>query len=393
MSSLVECMDLDGIVNYSKKIQIYPTKKQKSIFRNWIGTARVAYNKTVEYLKQPGTKANWKSIKGEILKSLLEWSKETPYQIRSIAIRDACKAISAAKKKFKLTKVIQKVKFKSRKTPTQSCYIPKSALVSGGIYPTLTGGKIDTVEKLPSEYGDARLISEKGRWFISISFKQKQLKTESQGRVVSLDPGIRTFQTFYSENSCGKLGEGDFGRIQRLCFYLDKLLSKRKLEKKRLKKLKFKRAIQSIQLKIRNLIDELHHKVAVFLVKNFDIIILPKFNVSDMVRKGYRKLQSKSVRAMLTFSHYRFSLFLKHKANEHGKLVLDQSEAYTSKTVSWTGEIVNNLGGKKVIRSKETGLEMDRDYNGARGIFLRALGDQPFLQRNLQTTSASDIIS
>ena len=51
-------------------------------------------------------------------------------------------------------------------------------------------------------------------------------------------------------------------------------------------------------------------------------------------------------------------------------------EAYTSKTASWTGEIVN-IGSAKVIRSN--GIEMERDENGARGIFLRALVDSPIL--------------
>ena len=50
-------------------------------------------------------------------------------------------------------------------------------------------------------------------------------------------------------------------------------------------------------------------------------------------------------------------------------------DAFTLKTVSWTGEIVKNLGGARTIKSAATGLKMDRDLNGARGIFLRALVD------------------
>lgn len=55
----------------------------------------------------------------------------------------------------------------------------------------------------------------------------------------------------------------------------------------------------------------------------------------------------------------------------------------TSKTVSWTGEINHKLGGAKTVVSKVDGRRMDRDYNGARGIFLRALGDTPMLRDNL----------
>ena len=73
---------------------------------------------------------------------------------------------------------------------------------------------------------------------------------------------------------------------------------------------------------------------------------------------------------MLTLSHYRVKDVLKHKALEYGVQVVDVCEAYTSRTVSWTGEIVANLGGSKVIKSSE-GHRMDRDLNGARGIFIK----------------------
>jgi putative transposase len=86
---------------------------------------------------------------------------------------------------------------------------------------------------------------------------------------------------------------------------------------------------------------------------------------------------------MLTLSHYEFKQFLKWKAWENHKVVIDCNEAYTSKTVSWTGEIINKLGGAKTIESTSTQLKMDRDLNGARGIFLRALVDTPWLREHL----------
>jgi putative transposase len=83
---------------------------------------------------------------------------------------------------------------------------------------------------------------------------------------------------------------------------------------------------------------------------------------------------------LLTLSHYRFKQFLKHKAFETSKVVLDVNEAYTSKTVSWTDEIISNLGGAKFVKSPSSGKVMNRDLNGARGIFLRALVDTPSLK-------------
>ena len=67
--------------------------------------------------------------------------------------------------------------------------------------------------------------------------------------------------------------------------------------------------------------------------------------------------------------------------------MLEVNEAYTSKTCSWDGSVEQILGGGTVIRD-DKGFGMDRDINGARGIFLRALGDSPFL-RTMVTQVAS----
>jgi len=81
---------------------------------------------------------------------------------------------------------------------------------------------------------------------------------------------------------------------------------------------------------------------------------------------------------MLTWSHYKFKMFLKNKALEFGKIVIEVCEAYTSVTESWSGKIVN-IGGSKVIGSGK--IKLDRDLNGARNIFVRSLGDSPSLKK------------
>ena len=342
-----------------------------------MGTSRYVYNETIKYLQQPDTKANWKAIKTDLIKSLPEWAQKIPYQIKSIAIKDACTAVKNAKKKYKQTGEIQQVKFRSRRDKIQSCYIPKSAVSPKGLYHRILGS-IRFTERLPEEIGDCRLVRHLGVTYICIPHVVPRSISENQGRVVAVDPGVRSFMTLFSEASFGWLGQQDIGRIQRLCYYLDNLIS-RSTKASAKKRYRMRKAADSIRLKIRNLVDELHHQIARFLVDNFDIILLPTFETSQMTIKKGRKIRSKTVRQMLTFSHYRFKQFLKHKAFEAGKTVLDVNEAYTSKTVSWTGEIIHNLGGRKKIKSSD-GQVMDRDLNGGRGIFLRSLVDIPSLK-------------
>ncbi|NEN99899.1 MAG: transposase [Moorea sp. SIO3I7] len=368
----------------SKKIRIFLNAEQRSIVRKWFGVSRYVFNRTVKMLENGETKANWKAIKTDILNNLPEWCKTVPYQIKSIGIKDACIAVREAKKKYQKTGQINRVRFRSRKNPVQSCYIPKSAVSSKGIYHTKLG-ELTFAETLPGEYGDCRLTSTNGDYYLTVPHKTTQVKTENQGRVVALDPGVRTFLTFFSENSIGKIGCGDFSRIQRLCSHLDSLFSKISKAKRKQKR-RMRKAARRIIIRIQNLINELHHKAARFLVNNFDVILLPTFETSEMAKKGSRKIRSKTVRNLLSFAHYRFKEFLKHKALETGKTMVDVCEAYTSKTVSWTGELIN-IGGSKKIKSKIDGRSMDRDINGARGIFLRALVDTPWLRNQLALAS------
>ena len=149
-----------------------------------------------------------------------------------------------------------------------------------------------------------------------------------------------------------------------------------------------RRAANRMRLRIENLVQELHRQAARFLIDSFDLILLPGFETSEMVERRRRRIRSKTVRNLLSLAHYRFKIFIRHKADEVGAIVLDVNEAYTTKTVSWTGELLEGLGGASVVVEHD-GERMDRDYNGARGIYLCALGDIPALRASLLGCAAS----
>jgi putative transposase len=364
----------------SKKIRIFLSPEQKALLKQWFGVSRYVYNTTIKLLQKPGTKADWKAIKTGILQSLREWAKAVPYQIKSIAIKDACQAVKKAKADFKKTGKICRCQFRSRKDTKQSLYIPKSAIKETGIYHTILG-QSKLKEALPKGFSDGRLTLAYGEYYLIVSEEVQPHRTDNQGRVVALDPGVRTFMTFFSESAYGWLGNDCNLQIQKLCFKLDKLISKMSKAPSAQKK-RFKKAADRLKSKIQHLVKELHHKTARFLVDNFDAILLPSFESSQMVSKSCRQLRSKTVRQMLTLSHYQFKKHLEWKAWESGKVALtDINEAYTSKTVSWTGE-VKKIGGSRVIKDAD-GNCMNRDLNGARGIFLRALVDTPWLSSHL----------
>lgn len=355
----------------SRKIRIYPTQLQKILLSKFFGIQRLSYNKAIEFLKKPDTVANWKSIKTEIIQSLPEFSNEVPYQVRSIAIKDACTAVSLAKRKCLKYKQFQNVRFRSKKDLRQNFVVPTNAINTkkGEIY-TRTLGRVRFSEPLPEIKYDCRLIKSGNEYYICIPVdKVTKIPDNQRKEVVALDPGVRTFITFFSPEMIGKIGSKDISRIYRLCYTLDDIqsrMSKSLCKKKR----KLRLISDKIRKKIRNLIDECHHKVARFLCLNYKTILLPEFNTIDMVSK----LSSKTARAMFTWSHYRFKMFLSHKCEELSSELLIVNESYTSKTCSICGEI-NNIGSREKYRCRRCGISHDRDINGARGMFLKAMRD------------------
>lgn len=379
-SSVAECTPLEATAKKSKKIRVFLSAEQRKLLKHWFGVSRYVYNETIKHLQQASTKANWMAVAPIILSALPDWAKPVPYQIKKIAVKDACLAVKAAKKGFGKDGQIRKCKFRSRKDRQQTVFIPKSAIKECGVYHTILG-RCALSEALPKNFSDGRLTLAYGEYYLIVSEEVQPQQTENQGRVVALDPGVVTFVTYFSELSYGWLGDSANLQIQKLCFKLDKLQTK--ISKAPCsQKYRLKKAADRIRAKIQHMVKELHHKTARFLVDNFDVILLPSFESSQMVSKSRRKIRSKSVRQMLTLSHYQFKKHLEWKAWESGKVALtDINEAYTSKTVSWTGE-VKKIGGSRIIKDTN-GNRMNRDLNGARGIFLRALVDTPWLKSHL----------
>ena len=367
MFSHAECTDLE--VTKTKLLRISPTKRQTQIFKSWTDCSRFVFNQTISYIRScVGWTPSWMDIKKDMKQFLPEWCKKVPFQIKGIAVKEACNAFWKAK---------GSPSFRTRKNPEQSCFLPKTAISKKGIYLRISGKGLFFQEALPEKPKDSRLIWRYEKWWLSIPHKAETKRSENQARIVALDPGVRNFLAFYAPNTVGFLGKGDFSRIQRLCFHMDNLISKRGLSKNKQKRKAYTKALNRMRGKIKFLIDELHHKCSKFLLDNFDIILLPTFETKQMANKKNRKIRAKSVRQMLTFSHYKFKCFLKWKAEQAGKIVVDVNEAYTSKTHPETGKI-KNIGGAKTIKLLD-GSRAERDFIGARNILIKWLSEYFFL--------------
>ena len=182
---------------------------------------------------------------------------------------------------------------------------------------------------------------------------------------ISLDTGIRTFQTGYTKDHIVEMGKECWKRLYSLLLEVDKCNS---LLAKYGYKRKWKIRKAQLYHKIQNLKNELHWKSCSYLVKNYENILLPEFAIMSMV-KG--KLPKRIKRLLYLFSFYKFKEKLQFKGTEYGSNIVIVDESYTSKTCTNCGNLHKSLGSNKTYKCKKCEIVIDRDVNGARNILLK----------------------
>ena len=388
-----------------------------------MGTSRYLYNKTIEYINSDQPPLNKGKLRTKFVSNVTDdllWQKETPQGVREGGVFDAYNAFDSNMKKFKKTGIPFQLKFRSRKARSQTINLPVDSLKRDfKLYPRLlgknsailtyrkeqmnvlfrsktinemtdkldkdgkimmdkngkkirvkTGRKIDCGEILNHELKIQKLKT--GEWYLLVPLEIEVSGSDNQGAIISLDPGVRTFQTGYSpDGSVLKFGDGDIKIIRNYMLKTDKLQSKLFGIKGR-KRLRYRKAFLGRLRNVQNRIKDCHRKVVKYLVDNFDVIIVPIFHSKEMSYRDKRRINSVTVRNMMGWSHYKFRMMLISKVLEYGKKrILFPSEEYTSKTCTRCGVIKNNLGSAKIFKCCSCGLVIDRDVNGSRNILLK----------------------
>ena len=280
--------------------------------------------------------------------------------------------------------------FKTKKNPNQMCFVDKRALKPDKfkIFSQRTKGSEFRLRKKMLAWWKKNITTiesnvivkrEKNRYFFCIVMDKEEIKVKQPREFVALDPGVRTFQTFYSdEDVAGKIGDNICEELIDIGFKVDKIISKLTTDKTIKNKTRYnlKKRCHLLRTKIRHKTDDLHWKACDFLCSNFKNIYLPSFQVQGMVTslpKRARVIGSKTVRNMLFLSHYKFKERLIYKAKTKGANVVICEEHYTTKTCGGCGH-QQMMGEKKVFDCEKCPFVLDRDYNGARNIFIKNIG-------------------
>lgn len=408
----------------TRKVRIYPNQIQKTLFNKCFNAHRYFYNKAIEQFNinyNNKLKADsFITVRNKVLINEADlseennnlWMKEIPYDTRQLAVKVAVSSRNAAISNLRNGNIDHfKMRFLSKKTSNNIFYINKRALVNGHLFKQKlyemvdkfgkNGKKLKTKQKidhsllvskkikkskakelddiLQSSAGDFAIKQElDGKYYALIVVTPTDKVLERSNNICALDPGVRTFQTMYSENSIGEFGYDTskvlyniYRRIDKLTSVLNKNDITYPLNSK--KRYKLNKRCALLRTKIKNIANDLHWKTSDYLTKNFDVILLPIFSSKKMANHNNRKIGKTTTRLLLGLSHYSFQQKLIYKANQRGKKVILCKEHYTTKCCGKCGALNENIGGKKIFHCKSCDLEMDRDIHAARNILLRGL--------------------
>jgi IS605 OrfB family transposase len=147
-----------------------------------------------------------------------------------------------------------------------------------------------------------------------------------------IDIGCRTFMTIYSNNKCIEVGNDKIiNCIDRVNKKLDKLKSDYDFNK--IKTTKYNKVRKKYQLKIQNKVEDMHKKVANYLLKNYETINIGKVSIKSMVSKLTGNIKEVTKRRLLKLSHFKFREYLKLNASKYGNFINEIDEYLTSKNV------------------------------------------------------------
>jgi len=322
------------------KTRIYPTTEQRSTLLKWFGVSRWIYNKCLNEIVNNNCSPTVKELRKRVInndnfKTENTWMLDYDYDLRDESLQDLIKNYKSNLAKGGTFQIqFKSLKEQSRKNTSISVLSKKWNKERNFYTSVFSPSRMKSHEPLPEklEYTSRLIRTPLKQYFISIP-RPLDIKCENQApdkRIVSIDPGVRTFLTCYDPSgNVYNIGSRDAGAIARLQHYKRKLQGKIQNPNIRHKqRYKMKLAMLRINTKIQNKVTDFHRRICKWLCENFTHVLIPKLNFHKC-----KKLSKRQKVLLASLRHCELVDRLINKAREYPWCKIQVvNEAYTSKT-------------------------------------------------------------
>ena len=370
---------LEPVKYCSKKIILDLTPYQKNIVNIWLNAYLNMYNIALKYIKN-NIIDNKKVLNFYKLRALLKNEKSQLVKKSSARTHDIDSAIELACQNYKSAMTNYKngnikhfrIRYWKKNKKCKMMDLEKGNFNKKGMRKKILGGIEAFYDGEPYNFGnvdaDCRLIRKENNYYLYVPEKiENEDEDEEEINPITLDPGIRTFNTGITKNKIVKIGENCGERIKEYLKRKDRIIGNDEISEKIKKKNE-----KMINKKISNLKNELHWKTINYLVNNNNVILIGNMSSKSIARKE-SNLNTMSKRIALSLSFYEFKMRLKYMCSRKGKKYGEINEWMTSKMCSICGNIKEDLGGNKIYDCNKCGKTLDRDVNGARNIYIKGI--------------------
>lgn len=348
----------------SYKTELNPNNKQKTLFKQYAGTARFVYNWALDLLQKDYKSEKKIKPSAITLHKLLIIQKNNEFKwmkdISKWCPQNALRNLESAYKKF-FNKQSAFPKFKKKGQRDSFALDAPITIKNNRIkLPKIGWIKLKEHDYIPNGKPKSATISLRaGRWFVSVKYETEIKQKHYENTTIGVDLGIKSLavcsdgEIFKSPRKL-KQKEEQLKRLQR------KFSRQQKGSKSRNKT---KEIIAKVHFNISNHRKDILHKTTSCLVKTkpHKTIVIEDLNVSGMLKNH------KLAKAVSNIGFHEFRRQLEYKCAWYGKELIVANRFYaSSKLCSCCGNKKDNLTLKdRTYYCNICGNEFDRDLNAA----------------------------
>lgn len=366
------------LVNKGHRIQLLLNNKQKTIFRQWAGTHRWAYNygleKKIKAYEETGKSPGAYSLMKEIvrLKQTEEyaWLSEIAKSVPRIALMQLEQAYANFFRRCKNGDAEKGFpRFKSKKRNQMVFHLETETVRVEGKrvrLPKIGWVRISKPLRFKGKLVGTVAVSEQaGKWYISFNVEVEHVPSDNQGGAVGIDLGVKTLASL----SDGTAYENPktLRRYQKLLARAQRQLAKKQKGSKRREKAKLR--VRRIQKRIADIRANAIHQATTEIVQRYDFVAMEDLNVKGMVKSHCL------AGAVSDAAFGEFERQMQYKLDwEGGELALIDRWFPSSKLCSACGCINGGLTlADREWTCPDCGTVHERDMNAAKNILAKGL--------------------
>jgi putative transposase len=355
------------------KYRLKPSVEQSLMFAKTAGSCRFLYNLGLSLKKEKYENEKISLSYYELnnllpgLKNEKTWLSEIHSQVLQQSLKDLD---SGFKHFFRRIKKKQKPgfpKFK-RKGEHDSFRYPQGVKVDlDKVYlPKIGWIRFVKSRKIKGQIKQVTIVKEASHWYVCFSceiLKNKKDISINKSNAVGIDVGVSAYATIAKN-----LERKDIEKVNNPTFlkkslkklkYLSRKFSKKK--KRSVNRNKAKIKLSKLYIKIKNSRKDFAHKLSSKIVKNHDIICVESLAITTMLENAPKYL----ARSISDAGWGKFLEYLKYKAKDNGKIIIEANRYFPSSKTCSKCEKVNEISLKDRSINCSCGSIIDRDDNAA----------------------------